>query len=315
MLTTEPIFANKAPFAQLLVLLLLILSSTLLTFFVGILLAMPFYGTDVLSILVDAGNLSSESDIALMKYFQVVNQLGLFFIPVLIFSWLVSKNISSYLRLNQRPAFGSILFTFMLIFSVLPFIHWLVEINESMHLPEYLSGVEEWMKSSEESAMKLTEAFLGTTSLSGLLVNIVMIGLLAAVGEELLFRAVLVRIFENWFSNVHVAVIVSSLLFSAFHLQFFGFLPRFVLGMLFGYLFVWSGTLWLPIFAHFMNNASAVLVYYLVNTGRIDADAEQFGATDNMLLFIFSILISAGLLALIFFTEKKKRAIPIKICG
>ena len=165
MLTTEPIFANKAPFAQLLVLLLLILSSTLLTFFVGILLAMPFYGTDVLSILVDAGNLSSESDIALMKYFQVVNQLGLFFIPVLIFSWLVSKSINSYLRLNQRPAFGSILLTLMLVFSVLPFIHWLVEINESMHLPEYLSSVEEWMKSSEESAMKLTEAFLGTTSL------------------------------------------------------------------------------------------------------------------------------------------------------
>jgi len=313
MLTTEPIFANKAPFAQLLVLLLLILSSTLLTFFVGILLAMPFYGTDVLSILVDAGNLSSESDIALMKYFQVVNQLGLFFIPVLIFSWLVSKSISSYLRLNQRPAFGSILLTLMLVFSVLPFIHWLVEINESMHLPEYLSSVEEWMKSSEESAMKLTEAFLGTTSLSGLLVNIIMIGLLAAVGEELLFRAVLVRIFGNWFNNVHVAVIVSSLLFSAFHLQFFGFLPRFVLGMFFGYLFVWSGTLWLPIFAHFMNNASAVLVYYLVNTGRIHADAEQFGATDNMLLFIFSILISAGLLALIFFTEKKRRSIPIKI--
>jgi hypothetical protein len=310
MFTTEPLLANRTPFAQLLVLLLLILTSTLFTFFVGILLAMPFYGTDVLSVLVDAGNLSSENDIALMKYFQVVNQFGLFFIPALIFSLLVSKNLFRYLRLNSKPAPTSVLLTALLVFSILPFIHLLVEINESMRLPEFLGWLEEWMKSSEESAMKLTEAFLSTTSISGLMVNIFMIGLLAAVGEELLFRSVLLRIFYAWFNNVHVAVIVSSLLFSAFHLQFFGFLPRFVLGLFFGYLFVWSGSLWLPILAHFVNNASAVVVYYLVNTGRIQADAEQFGATDSMLLLIVSSLASLGFLVLIFIIEKKRKSIP-----
>jgi len=313
MLTNGPIFAQRAPLIQLLVLLLLILSSTLLTFFVGILLAMPLYGTDVLNILVDAGNLSSESDIGLMKYFQIVNQLGIFFVPVLVFALLVSKNIFGYLCLNRSPAIYSVLLTFLLIFSILPFIHLLVEFNEGMQLPEFFGWLEEWMKTSEENAMKLTEAFLSTTSFSGLLVNVFMIGLLAAIGEELLFRSVLIRIFEAWFKNVHVAVIVSSLLFSAFHLQFYGFLPRFFLGLVFGYLFVWSGSLWLPILAHFVNNSSAVIVYYLVNTGVIQTNAEDFGATENLLLLISSVVISIALLVFIFFAEKKKESLPIKI--
>jgi hypothetical protein len=73
---------------------------------------------------------------------------------------------------------------------------------------------------------------------------------------------------------------------------------------------VWSGSLWLPILAHFVNNASAVVVYYLVNTGRIQADAEQFGATDSMLLLIVSSLASLGFLVLIFIIEKKRKSIP-----
>jgi hypothetical protein len=313
MFTTEPIFANRPPFLQLLVLLLLILSSTLFTFFVGILLAMPFYGTDVLNILVDAGNLTSDSDIALLKYFQVVNQLGIFFIPVLVFALLVTRHVSSYLHLNRKPAPASVLLTILLVFSILPVIHLLVEINEDMQLPRFLGWLEDWMKSSEESAMKLTEAFLGTKTISGLLINIFMIGLMAAVGEELLFRALLIRIFKDWFNNLHVAVVLSSVLFSAFHLQFFGFLPRFVLGLIFAYLFVWSGSLWLPILAHFVNNASAVLVYFLVNTGKIQTEAEQFGATDNTFLLIFSIFTSIVFLILIFYIEKKRHFTPVKL--
>jgi len=313
MLTTHPLLAGRQPFVQLMVLLLLIISSALLTFFVGIIVAIPIYGTDILNTLINASDLSTERDIAMMKYFQVVNQLGVFIIPSLLFSFLVSRNIVDYLCLNREPARISVIITIILIFAILPIIHWFVEINEGLHLPDFLSRIEEWMKASEESAMKLTEAFLSTTSISGLIFNIIMIGFLAAVGEELLFRSVLIRLFNNWFNNVHVAVIVSSLLFSAFHLQFFGFIPRFFLGLLFGYLFVWSGSVWLPILAHFMNNASAVVVYYLVNIGYLHTDADAFGATENILLLLLSFIISGVFMAMIFFVEKKKRSIPIKI--
>jgi membrane protease YdiL (CAAX protease family) len=313
MLTTEPLFAKRPPAVQFLILLLLIVSSTLLTFFVGILIAMPFFGTDILDSLAAAGDLTTNKDIAMIKYFQVVSQFGIFIFPSLLFSLLVSQKFLSYLRLGRKPASLSVLLTIFLVFSILPVIHWSAELNEGLHLPGFMSRIEEWMKLSEENALKMTEAFLSTTSITGLMVNIVMIGLLAAVGEELLFRSVLIRLFEDWFNNVHVAVITSALLFSAFHLQFYGFLPRFVLGLLFGYLFVWSGSLWLPILAHFVNNASAVLVYYFVNTGRLQTDAGQFGATDDMLFFTISILLSIGFLTLIFITERKRQSTPINI--
>ncbi len=308
MLTTEPLFAKRTPAVQFLVLLLLVVSSAMFTFFVGILVAMPFFGTDVLNSLAAAGDLTIDKDIAMMKYFQVVSQLGVFIVPSLLFSFLVSRNILSYLRIDQQPASISILLTILLVFSIMPAIHWLVEQNEGLHLPDFLSRIEEWMKSNEEDALKITEAFLSTTSISGVMANILMIGLLAAVGEELLFRSLFIRLFEGLLKNVHIAVVVSALLFSAFHFQFFGFLPRFALGLLFGYLFVWSGSVWLPILAHFANNASAVLIYYFINTGRIQSDAEQFGANDNMLRLIVSVLVSIAFLALIFFAARKRHS-------
>ncbi|OQX82344.1 MAG: hypothetical protein B6D64_00610 [Bacteroidetes bacterium 4484_276] len=313
MFTTDPLLTDKQPFVKLLVLLLLIVSSTLITFFVGILIAVPIYGTDVLDNLVSAGKLITENDISMMKYFQVVNQLGVFIIPALLFSYLISRNVFGFLRLNRKPANMSMIITLFLIFAILPAIHWFVEINEGLQLPGFLSRIEEWMKSSEESALRLTEAFLSTTTLSGLIVNIFMIGILAAIGEELLFRSLLIRLFSDWTKNTHVAVVVSSLLFSAFHLQFYGFLPRFILGLIFGYLFVWSGSVWLPIFAHFLNNVSAVTVYYLVKIGYLQTDAEQFGSTENNLFLFSSFVISILFLATIYFAEKRKNPIPVKI--
>jgi len=109
-----------------------------------------------------------------------------------------------------------------------------------MHLPEVLSRVEIWMRNSEESAEKLTDAFLSSASWTGFLVNLLMIAVLAAVGEELIFRGILIKIFHEWTRNLHVAVIISALLFSAFHLQFYGFFARLALGLVLGYLFVWT---------------------------------------------------------------------------
>jgi len=289
---------------------MLIIASALLTFFAGILLAVPFYGTDVLNTLTDAAQSITPENIALVKYFQIVNQVGVFFIPVLVFSLLTTDNITGYLRLNHFPQISSTAIVIILIFSILPFIHWLSQINETMHLPDFLNRIEEWMKQSEEKNMKLTEAFLSTTTLSGLFVNLIMIGVLAAIGEELLFRSVLIRLFREWTGNVHVAVFLSAVVFSAFHLQFFGFLPRFLLGLIFGYLFVWSGSVWLPVVAHFINNASAVVVYYLVNTGHLQTRAEDFGATTNIPLIVASFAGSVLLLVLIRFIELKKQ--PVK---
>ncbi len=297
---------EQSPFVKLTVFIILILASTFLVFFVGILIAMPFFGTDVLHILSEAGNLNSEQDIYIMKYFQLVSQFGVFIIPSLLFTLLITPHFFSYLKLNKAPGMISVMATFLLIFTILPGINWLVQINEILSLPTWLHVVEDWMKESETEAARLTEAFLKTDSVTGLLFNLFMIGVLASIGEELLFRGILIKLLNQWVNNIHVAVIISAILFSMFHLQFFGFLPRTMLGIIFGYLFVWSGSLWLPIFAHFINNSSAVLVYYFYHKGDYETPVEEFGTTENSLLFATSILISVSLMFLIYNRDKNK---------
>lgn len=298
--------AGQSSFIQLLILILLVLFSGLIVFLAGILTAIPFFGTDVLDMLTQATGLSESDDVILMKYFQIVSQLGIFVFPPLVFSLLITQHPFKYLWLNRFPSITTIIATTILIFTILPGINWMMALNEHLALPDWLNGVETWMRQSEDDAAKLTEAFLKTETLSGLLLNLFMIAFLASVGEELLFRGVLLRILKRWTGSTHLAVWVSAILFSMFHLQFFGFLPRLALGIIFGYLLVWSGSLWLPIIAHFINNGAAVVVYYFYNGGTSDTSMENFGNVENDLLFTISILVSIGLMFIIYFQNRDK---------
>jgi len=304
MFSPEPLLKNQTPFFKLLILLLIIFVSALFTMLLGILVLVPFYGTDIIEELSAAVSMADSDQITMMKFMQVANQIGIFIIPALFYAYLQNHNISQFLKFDKKPLLLSLLMTVMLVFTFLPFTHWLVNVNQNMHLPEFMGIIERWMKDSEEAAEKLTQAFLKTDSLTGLFSNILIVGILAAVGEELLFRSVLINLFNSWFKNVHMAVFVSALLFSAFHLQFYGFLPRFMLGMLFGYLFVWSGNLWLPVIAHFVNNTSAVVVYYLFNTGTIAVGGEEFGSTNDWKTLVLSMIVSVFLLSGIYYFEK-----------
>jgi membrane protease YdiL (CAAX protease family) len=164
------------------------------------------------------------------------------------------------------------------------------------------------MKDTEEYAGEITERFLAVSTIQGFLVNLFMIALIPAVGEEFLFRGVLQKIFIEWTKNIHWGIIISALLFSTFHLQFYGFLPRLMLGIFFGYLFVWSGSLWLPVLAHFFNNSVAVFFYFIAGkemNDKIDTlGAGTFKASDIILLIVSVVLVSA-IIILVFRKEKR----------
>lgn len=149
------------------------------------------------------------------------------------------------------------------------------------------------MQETETKAMDLTEAFLSIDSWGEFIFNIVMIAMLPSIGEELLFRGLLQRLFNDWFKNIHFAIILAGFLFGAMHLQFFGILPRMVLGVLFGYLFYWSGSLWIPIFAHFLNNGVAVTISFMERQGWIVTRFQDFGYSTSLFLIFASIIISA----------------------
>jgi hypothetical protein len=142
-----------------------------------------------------------------------------------------------------------------------------------------------------------------------LLVNLVVIALLPAIGEELMFRGVVQRVMTGLFRNVHAGVVLTAVVFSAIHVQFFGFFPRMLLGVYLGYLLLWSGTIWMPVAAHFLNNAAAVIAAYLVDSGRLPVDPDRIGLGEGSeSLVILSVVLTAGLVWRLFRLEKEGRA-------
>ena len=303
----QPPFREFPPYLKLLSLLLVIISTALLVMVVGTGLAIVIFGKDILTIVSESANYSEPGTIVALKYFQVVNQFGVFILPAMIFVMLTDNDIMGYLKLRGGWHRVTLVQGIILILVSLPFIHWLMELNNSIHLPDILSPVEQWMKAREEEAKELTDVFLATKSAGGLLFNLLMIAVVAAVGEELLFRGILVRLFHEWTRNIHVAVFIPALLFSALHLQFYGFLPRLVLGLFLGYLFVWSGSLRVPIIIHFINNAFAVVLAFLESREMLDVNMEQVGASGNPWVIASSFVLTVLVLAFIYKQEMRSR--------
>lgn len=301
----EPLFKPLPSYLKILVFLLLVLASMLLTSLLGIVFAIPFFGVGIMDMLSSLNDLSDPTHVSLLKYFQVINQIGLFLIPSLLFAYLVNRKVWEYVSLNKQPRLLTLILGTVSLVVALPLVSWLAQMNELLQLPDSWSGIENWMMDTEEQAGEMIQAFLSNGSIGGLLFNLFMIAVIPAIGEELFFRAVLIRLFREWFKNVHVAVLVSSLVFSALHMQFYGFLPRFFLGMILGYLFVWSGSLWVPVIVHFINNGLAVLAMYLYNRGAIDSDVESIGNTDVSGLIVLSAGLVVLLLVMIYSFEKR----------
>lgn len=295
---------NFPPYLKILSFVMIILVSLLFTFLLGLLIAVPFFGTDVLTQLSEMTDITNSGSLDFVKYFQFINQLGLFIFPSIIFALLVNRNIPQYLKLNIKPFGFSMFAGFFMILFAMPIVSYLAELNEMMNLPDSFSGIETWMRESEDKAMELTKAFLDVSSISGLCVNLFIIAIIPAIGEEIMFRGIFLRLFKEWTRNIHLAVFISAILFSALHLQFYGFLPRMILGILLGYLFVWSGSIWVPVFIHFINNAAVVIGSYLSNKGIIEADIESIGSTNNYTYLLISIILSGILLIMIYRKEK-----------
>ncbi len=302
----EPPFRNFPPYLKIISLLLVIVITFLFVLALGAGLSIPFFGKGILESISQNSDFSDPRAIMGLKYFQIVNQIGVFVLPAIIFVILTDDSFGGYMKLKGKMHTFSLIFGIVLIFVSLPFNNWLLQINQNISFPSYLVGVENWMRASEDGAEKLTDAFLKTTSFGGLMLNILMISIIAAIGEEFIFRGILVRLFREWTGNIHLGVFIPAFIFSALHLQFFGFIPRLVLGLILGYLFVWSNSLWVPIAAHFINNTMAVLISFLDNKGIISLNFENFGSTNNVWVITGSFIITIFILLSIRFHEQRE---------
>lgn len=288
----NPLIKYHHPSLKMIDLIILMIFGFLVMMFIGVVILIPFFGIHVMEGFSAGADYSDPHNVFILKYFQIVSQFGVFILPAFIFALLVSERPAGYLRIDQKPYWLFLTGGIILIFIILPFLNWLIDLNAAVTFPQALSKLETWFRTIEDEAAELTEAFLATKNFGGFLINLLMVGLFAALGEELIFRGVLIPIFRDWFRSTHLAVIVTSLIFSAFHLQFYGIIPRFVLGLMLGYLFVWSGSLWIPVIIHFVNNGMAVLMSYLAALNIISSNYEDFGSTSSRWLIVGSFILT-----------------------
>ena len=272
---------ESKPSTQLLFTALVILICGIAVMVLSIALGWLFYGVNLAEMGKAIEDLTNPKSISLLKFFQTFQSIGVFIIPPFIVAWFLHDRPSIFLQYRKLPDLKSVLFVIAIISFSNPLINWLTEINSKLSLPEFMSSVEIWMQESEKQANQVTEAFLSTSSLITVFSNIVMIAILPALGEELLFRGIVQQLIKKIAGNAHAAIWISAAIFSALHMQFFGFLPRMVLGAMFGYMLEWSGTLWLPIIAHFVNNATAVIAYYLMQKGLIGNGIDKTGTSSD----------------------------------
>lgn len=231
--------------------------------------------------------------IASLKWIQLLQASAMFLLPPLCMAYLWSKQPLQWLKLTKQSHKAHWIWAIAIMLVALPAINMLGEWNQQMTLPAFLEPIEMWMKDKEAAAKILTEQFLTATTLGGLLVNLLLMAVLPAVAEELTFRGVLQNLFSASSASHHLAIWGSAILFSAIHMQFYGFIPRMLMGALFGYMLVWTGSLWIPMLMHFVNNGIAVLLYFIANRAGWDIEKiDAIGTHDTLWLGIVSLLIT-----------------------
>jgi len=266
---------NRHPLLQLLAFLGLALGCFILVMVLGAFAGMSIWGDDfILSV---SGDPIGSQYLSYMKYWQILSHFGMFIIPALIFGWLAGGKTLTYFTLNKGASLWLLLLSVLIILLSQPLISWMGELNAGITFSDHYAGLEAWMKKTEQQAADMTKMFMSVSDMQGLLINLFMMAVIPAIGEELVFRGILQRLIQNLFGRPWIAILSSAIIFSAFHLQFYGFIPRFYLGLILGYTFYRTGRLWIPIVIHFVNNAMAVFVYWLCERGTLTIAPEEFG--------------------------------------
>lgn len=235
-------------------------------------------------ILITHGNLV---DIGSLKLMQLIQSIGIFVLPPFVLAYLCSNNTTEFLHFDRQINLLVILFVVLFMILIVPFINLSGDLNQRLVLPKALAGLESMMKAYESQATQLTEKLLNVHNLPALFFNIFLIAIIPALGEELFFRGAIQGVLQQKI-NAKAAIWITAIVFSAIHFQFYGFVPRMLLGAFLGYLLVWSGNLWLSIAAHFTNNVLAIIFYYMKTNGYKIFDIDTIGTGDTLWIGCFS---------------------------
>lgn len=203
----------------------------------------------------------SKQHTDMAKFLNTMASFLVFFIPSLILAWIMNKKPFNFLGLHTRLSSKQIVLVIMLAFAGLVLSGALGEVNQLIPLPS------KWMAQAKELEQKYKEAMTSMVAMknfSDYLISLLVLALAPALFEEILFRGGFQQIFVGWTKSPFAGILITSIVFSAIHFSYFGFLPRAALGMILGYVFYYSKNLWLNIIIHFIYNGLAVTQIYVI---------------------------------------------------
>ncbi|AEI49395.1 CPBP family intramembrane glutamic endopeptidase [Runella slithyformis] len=225
-----------------------------------------------------------------------VSHLFTFLIPgVVYWRWSEKHRVEEFVR-RPLPSFVVLILVLLTVVTFLPLNSWIIEWNSHLHLPEGLHRMEDWMRRKEDELLKMTLFLTDFNSWPKFGVALLVIAILPAIGEEVLFRGIIQRKIFHKTRDVHSSVWLTAMLFSAIHLQFYGFVPRMLLGAMFGYMYFWARNLWAPIFAHFINNGLTVLAIFLSHRKVLNFEVGTSESSVSWIGAFLSLALTAVLL-------------------
>ena len=205
---------------------------------------------------------------------------------------------------EQVPSIRMLIIMLLLYFIGMPALNQIIYWNQEMRLPDFLSSFEDWCRNMEQLAEEQTKGLLSTVDFFPTFMNILVIGVLTGIGEEFFFRGALQKMLIWCKINQHVAIWTAAVVFSALHFQFFGFLPRVLLGAFFGYLYWWSGNIWVNSIAHSLNNSLVIISNWCINKGYLSEEFDMFGVEEGGIPYLT--LISVILLAYLIYVFRNR---------
>ena len=241
-------------------------------------------------------DLSNPITVNYLKLVQGITSVGIFIFPLFIYAYLTRFNFNLVLPNRQNT-----LLAITIMILITPFISLLIKWNMYINFPD-------WIMRFDINSDDMIIAFLKIKNIYELLFTILILAVIPAIGEELLFRGYIQNQLGNIFKKMWFSILLTSVFFSIIHMDVHGLIPRFFLGVILGYLFYWSQSIWIPIIAHFINNAQAVIIAYITFKSTA-SEADFFSETDvDYRLAVFSLLSVLLLLYLVSKTNRKIEA-------
>ena len=289
-------FMGVKPYLQLLALLIMSVVFLIIGSFVSMMFMPLFSSTD--NILTGMTNVSEN--VSFMRFLQGSTQIFYMLIPSLLFGFMFYPSIVDFFKMRFSRGQITITLCGVAVFvAMIPFVDCVTRWNNAMHLPKSMATLEATIRNMGLESERMMEMFLTENgSVWMFFANIVVMALIPAVSEEFIFRGAIQQTCAKWFDNHHIAIIVTAAVFSLIHFDLFNFIPRFIMGIVLGYLFYFSGSIWTSVCVHFFNNGVIVVLYYFLgynSTETINFDSTVLNVVSVVLSLVSSaVLMCAG---------------------